>query len=84
MSISSPNDILLPEIAGSSSRPARSKIAAFVPIAIALFGVTAILFGGLSARDTRTSELRTAVDPVVTGSIAADDNAKSAADRLDH
>jgi hypothetical protein len=70
VSISSPNDILLPEIAGGSSRPARSKVAAFVPIAVALLGVTAILFGGLSARDTRTAAARTTVDPITTGSVA--------------
>jgi hypothetical protein len=62
------DDILLPQ---DASRPRRSPAFAFVPIAVALFGVAAILVGGVSARDRATTETRPAIDTITTGSIAA-------------
>ena len=64
-----PNDILLPagaEPTEAASR--RSRVAAFVPITIAVVGVVAILFGGVSARhaDAVAQDL---IDSVTTGSI---------------
>ena len=63
-----PDDILLPQSAASRPRPI--PVAAFVPIAVAMLGVAAILFGGVSARDMAVAEDRAAVDPMTTGSIA--------------
>jgi hypothetical protein len=65
-----PDDILLPENAGA--RPRQVPLAAFVPIAVAIFGVAAILFGGVSARDVAVADGNPAVDPIVTGSVAAE------------
>jgi hypothetical protein len=61
-------DLLLPE--SPASRPRQSPLAAFVPIAVALFGVAAILAGGVSARDVAVAD-RAAVDPITTGSVTA-------------
>ena len=57
------HDIILPPQAASSGIT-RSKAAAFVPLAIALFGVAAVLFGGVSARmnGSETASLRQ-IDP---------------------
>ncbi|MCP4385969.1 MAG: hypothetical protein GY798_31955 [Hyphomicrobiales bacterium] len=52
-------------------RPILTRIAAFVPITIALIGVGAVLLGGLSATSVSMAE-RTVVDPIATGSIAGD------------
>lgn len=65
------SDILLPRSAWSTVE-GRSRAAAFVPITLALFGVAAILFGGVSARmDATAHAALTDIDPVITGSIAA-------------
>ena len=45
-----------------------SKLTAFIPIALALVGVAAILAGGISAK-SREVESRPAVDTMVTGSL---------------
>ncbi len=70
MSIRFPDDAMLPPRGRADTRPARLKPAVFVPIAIALAGVVAILFGGLPARDPATAISKAEqVDPVVTGSV---------------
>lgn len=65
------SDILLPRSAWSTPE-GRSRAAAFVPITLALVGVAAILFGGVSARMDATAHAAvTDIDPVITGTIAA-------------
>jgi len=64
------NDILIPlEIEPIETRPEESKLAAFVPIVLALIGVAAILAGGISAKSHEVAG-RPAVDMIETGSIA--------------
>ena len=65
------HDLTLPLVGDTADRgPQRTPIAAFVPIALALIGVGAILFGGLQARDPATAIGSIgAVDPIATGSI---------------
>ncbi len=62
------NDILIPLEIEPAELPKRGKLAAFVPITIAVLGVAAVLLGGISARDHQVAA-RQAVDPVITGSI---------------
>jgi hypothetical protein len=63
------NDILIPlEIEPIAHVPPRSRLAAFVPIAVAIVGVAAVLIGGVSARHGDMAA-RQGVDPVVTGSV---------------
>ncbi len=51
--------------------PFRARIAAFVPLPIALLGVGGLLVGGVSARhDTRAAA--PIVDPIATGSIGSE------------
>ena len=70
MSIRYPDDAILPLTGEADRRPARPKPAVFLPIAIALAGVVAILFGGLPARDPATAISKAEqIDPVVTGSV---------------
>jgi hypothetical protein len=70
MSTTLPDDILLPTLPGSTDRrPARSRIAAFVPITIAIVGVAAILVGRVTVSEIAKSEVL--VDPISTGSIQA-------------
>jgi hypothetical protein len=67
-----PDDILLPSAAGSARpRPAKSHLTAFVPIALALLGVVAVLFGRVTTQDISANDVPVAVDPVTTGSIEA-------------
>ncbi len=67
-----PDDILLPAPRGSASpRPAKSRVTAFVPIALALLGVVAILFGRVTTQDISANDVPVSVDPVTTGSIEA-------------
>jgi hypothetical protein len=64
MSTRFPDDLLLPPAdvhAEARLRPA--KLAAFVPIVVALAGVAAILLGGLTVRGAAGT------DPVITGSV---------------
>jgi hypothetical protein len=64
------NDILIPlEIEPLETRPQGSKLAAFVPITLALIGIGAILAGGISAKHHELAGRQT-IDPVETGSIA--------------
>jgi acyl-coenzyme A thioesterase PaaI-like protein len=64
------NDILIPtDIEPVDSRPGKSRAVAFVPITLALLGVAAILFGGVSARHADSAALQ-AIDPIETGSIS--------------
>jgi hypothetical protein len=70
MALTLPDDILLPPARGSASpRPVKSHVTAFVPIALAILGVVAILFGRVTTQDISTNEVPVAVDPVTTGSI---------------
>ena len=67
------DDLTLPLVVDTAnSGRQRTPVAAFVPIALAFIGVGAVLFGGLSARDPATATVSIgAVDPIATGSIAA-------------
>ncbi len=70
MSTRYPDDAILPPTGEADTRPARLKPAAFVPIAIALIGVAAILLGVLPARDPATAiGAADRIDPVMTGSV---------------
>jgi len=70
MSIRYPDDAILPPTGEADARPARLKPAVFLPIAIALIGVAAILFGGLQVRSPAPAISQAGgIDPVVTGSI---------------
>ncbi len=72
MSIRFPDDTMLPPTGEADTRLARPKPAVFVPIAIALIGVAAILLGILPARDPATAISKAEqIDPIVTGSIQA-------------
>jgi hypothetical protein len=71
MSVRYPDDAILPPMGRADSGPARVRLATIMPIAIALVGVAAILFGGLTARDPATAISKAdTIDPVMTGSIA--------------
>jgi hypothetical protein len=77
------SDILLPRDSWGSTA-ARSRLVAFVPIAIALIGIGVILFGGVSARTGDMAKASvTGVDPVVTGSILTPDDRRRALQMLD-
>ncbi len=51
--------------------PLGAKLAAFLPITVAIAGVIAVLVGGVSARHEVTAELP-AIDSIATGSIVKD------------
>jgi hypothetical protein len=71
MALKIPDDILLPMTAPSvAPRPHQSRIVAFVPIVIALMGVTAILLGRVTAQDLSKVHGALGVDPIQTGAIA--------------
>jgi hypothetical protein len=76
------NDILV-SVAGPPART-RVRIAAFVPIVVAMFGVAAVLLGGIRA-PTAPSRITAAegVDPVITGSISSGDQAEDVLRHLD-
>lgn len=63
------DDVLLgPAAPALAEPPLRVRVAAFVPLTIALLGIGAILVGGVSARhDTRAAA--PVVDTIATGSI---------------
>jgi hypothetical protein len=48
--------------------PLGAKLAAFLPITVAIVGVIAVLIGGISARHDVTAEVP-AIDSIATGSI---------------
>ena len=76
------SDILLPRAAWGAAIT-RSRLIAFVPIAVALIGIAAIFLGGVSARiDDTASTSIVEVDPVMTGSIATPDHRRTL-ERLD-
>jgi hypothetical protein len=75
------HDIILPPGTVASSI-SRSKLAAFVPITLALVGVVAVLAGGINARHDNEVALRS-VDPVITGSIMPADEQRRALEMLD-
>jgi hypothetical protein len=50
--------------------PLGAKLAAFLPITVAIAGVIAVLLGGLSARDDVAEA--PAIDSIATGSITKD------------
>ena len=74
-------DILLPDAA---ARVSRTKLAAVLPISVALVGVAFILLGGVNARSSSTEVAATSgVDPIVTGSIMTPDDRRQALEMLD-
>ncbi|HVY19395.1 MAG TPA: hypothetical protein VHA70_04850 [Bauldia sp.] len=75
------HDIILPPGTVASS-VSRSKLAAFVPLTLALIGVAAVLVGGVSARHDNEVAAR-AIDPVTTGSILSPDDQRRALEMLD-
>jgi hypothetical protein len=76
------HDIILPPAAGAMGI-SRSKLAAFVPITLALFGIGAILFGGISARNDGAVVSVSVIDPVTTGSIQTPEARLRAMEMLD-
>lgn len=77
-------DVLLSGHDESRAAGDRAGIVAFVPIAVALIGIGAILLGGISARgDGMESVASAGVDPVTTGSVAPADSARRAMELLD-
>jgi hypothetical protein len=70
------SDILLPRSAWGTAIT-RSRLAAFVPIAVALIGIAVILFGGISAGTDTASTSITEVDPIMTGSVATPDDRRA-------
>ena len=76
------HDIILPPAAGATGI-SRSKVAAFVPITLALFGIGAILFGGISARNDGVVASVSVIDPVTTGSILTPEARLRAMEMLD-
>lgn len=76
------HDIILPPAAGATGIP-RSKLAAFVPITLALFGIGAILFGGISARNESAVASVSVIDPVNTGSVESPNTRLRAMEMLD-
>jgi hypothetical protein len=77
------HDIILPP-AALAPGISRSKLAAFVPITLAILGVGAVLLGGVSARsnDASTASLRP-IDPMTTGAIASPEAQRRALEMLD-
>lgn len=72
MAYTLPDDILLPVATGAAERrPGQSRIAAFVPITIALIGVVAILFGRITVHEITVGDALQGLDPIATGSIEA-------------
>jgi hypothetical protein len=51
--------------------PLGARLAAFLPITVAIAGVIAVLVGGISARQDVTADVP-AIDMTATGSIARD------------
>lgn len=76
------SDILLPRAAWGEGI-GRTKLAAFVPITIALIGVAAILAGGITVRTVDSAATVVEVDPVTTGSIMTPEERRRALEMLD-
>ena len=64
-------DDILTEPTLDTDLPLGARLAAFLPITVAIVGVIAVLIGGISARDDVTAEAP-AIDMTATGSIAKD------------
>ena len=78
----SSTDILLPE--ATATRLSRTKLAAVLPLSLALAGVAFILLGGVNARGSSAEVAATAgLDPTVTGSIMSPDDRRQALMMLD-
>jgi hypothetical protein len=77
----SAREIILPPAATASI--SRTRIAALVPLTLALAGVAAILLGSGSRGITTVAASATAVDPVITGSIVSVDAQQRAMKMLD-
>jgi hypothetical protein len=60
------DDILVPS---GSTEETPSKLAAFIPITVAIAGVVAILLGGITAQNT-VNVGSDGIDTTVTGSVA--------------
>jgi hypothetical protein len=62
----------LAAVAAEKTELPRARLAAFVPIAIALIGVGVVLTGGISATPKPGEAIATAaaIDPVTTGTVA--------------
>jgi hypothetical protein len=74
-------DILLPDAA---ARVSRTKLAAVLPLSVALIGVAFILLGGVNARSSSAEVAATAgIDPIITGSIMTPDDRRQALMMLD-
>ena len=67
-----PDNVLLPAGTGQADRrPSRSRIAAFVPITLAIIGVATILVGRVTVSEIAESEFLGGVDRLATGSVEA-------------
>ena len=64
------DDVLVPAPMPEAETTLRMKLAAFVPLTVAIVGVAAILFGGISARHPERAAAPV-VDTIATGSIGA-------------
>ena len=76
------SDILLPRAAWGTG-VGHSKLIAFVPITLALVGIAAIIFGGLSARTGDATAAVTNIDTTTTGSIMTPEAQRRALEMLD-
>ncbi len=67
------DDILIEPVspAMDTDLPLGAKLAAFLPITVAIVGVIAVLVGGISAGNEATAVVP-ALDSIATGSIAKD------------
>jgi len=75
-------DILLPE--APAARINRTRLAAALPMTLALAGVAFILLGGVNARQPSAEvAATTGIDPIVTGSIMTPDDRRQALMMLD-
>jgi len=76
------SDILLPRAAWGEGI-GRTRMAAFVPITVALIGIAAILSGGITVRGTQATAEVNAIDPVTTGSVMTPSERRRALEMLD-
>jgi hypothetical protein len=62
-------DILLPSDE-EATPPVKIRVAAFVPIALAILGVAAIMLGRVTVAEVAASEAPKGVDPIFIGTVA--------------
>lgn len=67
-------DILLHSVDRHAVSVSRTKLAAFVPITIAIAGVLFIIAGGISASPVKIAETQ-GIDPIITGAVLTTDPA---------